>query len=209
VRGLRWATLWPGPPGTGTQDEGGDVTDAPHGGDDDGVALDDERRARLAAGLARVRSERTTSLDHRTLAVAAGVLVPLGIGLVLIGWRGASRSPNVYEQIPYLISGAELGQTLAIVGAIAYFGYWLSRLVHDHRAQTAAVLDALDRVVDAIDRLAPPEAGVAIEERLVATPRGRLVHRPDCPAVAGRTGLRTVTVADGLDGCTVCGVKAR
>jgi hypothetical protein len=169
---------------------------------DDGSDVVDERTQRLVAGLARVRAERA-GFDHRVLAVAAGVLVPVGLVLVLVGWRGASRTPNVYEQIPYLISGAELGQTLAVVGALCWFGYLLTTLVREHRDQTASVLDALDRVATAIERLAPAAAAEG-RQRLVATARGRLAHLPTCSMVAGREGLRTVTPADGLAPCQVC-----
>ena len=168
------------------------------------MADEDPRTQRLVAGLARVRAERAARVDHRALAVAAGILVPVGIVLVLIGWRGASRTPNVYEQIPYLISGAELGQTLAIVGALCYFAYWITALVLEHRAQSASLLEALDRVADALDRLAAPPGGTSADPALVATPRGRLAHLPTCTLVAGRPGLRTVAAADALARCRIC-----
>jgi hypothetical protein len=31
-----------------------------------------------------------------------------------------------------------------------------------------------------------------------------MAHRPDCVVVAGASGLRTVTEADGLDPCQLC-----
>jgi hypothetical protein len=39
---------------------------------------------------------------------------------------------------------------------------------------------------------------------LVATANGSMAHRPECPAVAGRDNLRTVTAADGLKPCGIC-----
>jgi hypothetical protein len=40
---------------------------------------------------------------------------------------------------------------------------------------------------------------------LVATPRGSLLHRPECPVVAGRTGLRPMPAdAEGFGYCTMC-----
>jgi hypothetical protein len=39
---------------------------------------------------------------------------------------------------------------------------------------------------------------------LVATPAGTMMHRPECPAVAGKQGLRQVSVDDGLRPCGIC-----
>ena len=159
----------------------------------------DERAERLERGLRRAR--RTAWVDGRWLAVLAGALVPLGILLVLIGWRGASRTPNLYDQIPYLISGAELGQTLAIVGALCYFAHWLTALLREQRAQGRAIVDAIERLEAA---LVASQGTAPTAPALVATARGSLAHRPDCSAVVGRSGLRSVSAADGLARCQLC-----
>jgi hypothetical protein len=39
---------------------------------------------------------------------------------------------------------------------------------------------------------------------LVATASGTMMHRPDCPAVAGKDSLREVSVDDGLRPCGIC-----
>ena len=161
----------------------------------------DERAERLERGLRRAR--RTAWVDGRWLAVLAGALVPLGILLVLIGWRGASRTPNLYDQIPYLISGAELGQTLAIVGALCYFAHWLTALLREQRAQGRAIVDAIERLEAAL-LASQGTASSAPGPALVATARGSLAHRPDCSAVVGKAGLRRVTEADGLARCRLC-----
>jgi hypothetical protein len=159
----------------------------------------DERAERLERGLRRAR--RTAWIDGRGLAVLAGALVPLGILLVLIGWRGASRTPNLYDQIPYLISGAELGQTLAIVGALCYFAHWLTMLLREQRSQGRAIVDAIERLEAA---LLASQGTASSAPSLVATARGSLAHRPDCSAVVGRAGLRSVSAADGLARCQLC-----
>jgi multisubunit Na+/H+ antiporter MnhG subunit len=159
----------------------------------------DERAERLERGLQRAR--RTAWVDGRWLAVLAGALVPLGILLVLIGWRGASRTPNLYDQIPYLISGAELGQTLAIVGALCYFAHWLTALLREQRAQGRAIVDAIERLEAA---LVASQGTAPTAPALVATARGSLAHRPDCSAVVGRSGLRSVSAAAGLARCQLC-----
>ncbi len=162
--------------------------------------MGDERSERLERGLRRAR--RTAWVDGRWLAVLAGALVPIGILLVLIGWRGASRTPNLYDQIPYLISGAELGQTLAIVGALCYFAHWLTALLREQRAQGRAIVAAIERLEVAL--LASQGPGRSVADQLVATARGTLSHRPECSAVLGRSGLRGVTPADGLAPCRLC-----
>jgi hypothetical protein len=168
--------------------------------DDDDLDAELDREVRLDDGLRRAERDRAGRLDGRALAVLAGVLVPAGILLVLLGWRGASRTPHDYDQIPYLISGGQLGSTLAIVGALCFFGYWLTVLVREQRAQGRAVVAALERIEAALR--AP--GGSVDPGALVATARGSLVHRPDCAAVRGKTGLRRVTGADGLERCRLC-----
>lgn len=45
---------------------------------------------------------------------------------------------------------------------------------------------------------------VARPGALVATPSGTMMHRPECPAVAGKESLREVSVDDGLRPCGIC-----
>jgi hypothetical protein len=42
------------------------------------------------------------------------------------------------------------------------------------------------------------------EAVFVATPKGTMAHHRDCVVVAGKTGLRQVTRADGLIPCKLC-----
>lgn len=46
--------------------------------------------------------------------------------------------------------------------------------------------------------------GVTRPGVLVATASGTMMHRPDCPAVAGKESLREVSVDDGLRPCGIC-----
>src|SRR3546814_4469072 len=87
-----------------------------------------------------------------------GVIAPLGVVIVLLGWLGASRTPHVFEQVPYLISGGLLGIALVFLGAFFYFAHWLTELVREHRTQSAAIVDALTRLQDQVAELstAPP-----------------------------------------------------
>jgi multisubunit Na+/H+ antiporter MnhG subunit len=191
------------------QEEGHVGTDNPDGGSpaaEEGAEA--VRLARLTVGLQQAQVDRAAWFRERVLAILAGVLVPLGVILVLIGWHGASRTSNVYEQVPYLISGGELGQTLALVGALCYFAHWLTALVKEHRAQGAAIVAAITHLeytlAQAMGTAAPGAVTAAVGPALVATARGSLAHRPDCSVVAGKSGLRAVTERDGLARCRIC-----
>jgi hypothetical protein len=162
------------------------------------------RLTRLADGLRRVRADRAEVTTDRLLVMAAGGLVVVGVFLVLFGWHGASRTPNVYEQVPYLISGGLLGETLALLGAFLYFGRWLAALFREQRAQGRAVVDAIDRLQQALVSGSWSEADPGSAPVLVATARGSLAHRPDCSVVAGKSGLRPITDADQLAHCRLC-----
>ena len=166
---------------------------------------------RLSAGVHDLRVAGQTSA--RRLMVLGGVLVPLGLLVVLLGWYGASRTSNVHEQIPYLISGGLLGLALVFAGSFLYFAHWLTRLVQDQRSGSAAVVEAVRRLSEVVERQAavgttnghaPTVHPVAAAPDLVATGSGNLAHRPTCRVVAGKPGLRQVDVEDGLEPCRLC-----
>lgn len=171
---------------------------------------------RLEAGVRDLRVEGHVSA--RRLMVLGGVLVPLGVLIVLLGWFGASRTSNVYEQIPYLISGGLLGLALVFVGGFLYFAHWLTRLVQEQRTRSAAVVDAVNRLVEVVERSSvarpagnghqrfspAPAVEPEPEPALVATGTGSLAHRPTCRVVAGKPDVRVVTVDDGLAPCRLC-----
>jgi hypothetical protein len=112
------------------------------------VGLDaDERQRRFAVGIRELRVGSTSVvLSERILLVLAGIVAPLGLIVVVLGWWGASQTPYLFEQVPYLISGGLLGLALVFLGAFFYFAHWLTELVKEHRAQSAAVIEALDRL---------------------------------------------------------------
>ena len=182
-----------------------------------------ERDQRFADGIRTLRvGGATLRLEERLLMVIGGVLAPLGVIMVLLGWWGAARTPYVFEQVPYLISGGLLGIGLVFLGAFFYFAHWMTQLVKEHRAQSVAVLEALQRLQD---QLAASDAGhprtaaaaaLSPQRRngsapavpgatlLVATERGTMAHRPDCPVVAGKGGLRPVSPQESLAACKLC-----
>lgn len=167
---------------------------------------DDVRRLRVGSA--------SVMLEERLLMVIAGTVAPLGLIAVLLGWWGAAHTPYVFEQVPYLISGGLLGLGLLFLGAFFYFAHWLTQLVREQRAQSTAILAALDRLHDRLGpntTIAAPAATVAANgshqapaEELVATERGTMAHRPDCVVVSNKDGLRAVAASDGLASCKLC-----
>lgn len=190
--------------------------------DDHGVA---SRQRRLAESLVRLRSRTSApaQLDRR-IALVGGLLIAGGVVLVLLGWYGAAHTSRLYLQIPYLISGGLLGVTLAVAGGCTYLASWLTRLVHEERGRADEALAVARRSTEVLERIeallatgAAADAvvgGAAVTNGrsatgLVATPSGRLAHRPGCPTVAGRTDLRPASLdGDGMAPCRMCGSGA-
>jgi hypothetical protein len=183
------------------------------------VATKAQRQQRFADGLRTLRvGGGTLRFGERTLMLLGGVLAPTGAVIVLLGWWGASQTPFVFEQVPYLISGGLFGLALVFLGAFFYFAHWLTELVREHRAQSTAIVEALQRLQDQVTQLGagsvPAAAGgpaatrSGVEEGadvvLVATARGTMAHRPDCVVVAGKDDLRRVTLGHGLTSCKLC-----
>ena len=166
---------------------------------------------RLATRVRGLRGGATSGDLDRWLLLIGGLLMPLGVLFVLLGWLGAARTPLLVEQIPYLISGGLLGTCMVFAGGFVYFTYWQTVRIRDGRAQHVEVVDALGRI-EALLVASAPAAGGRVSSTadraprdLVATAKGTLFHRPECSIVAGRDNLRGVSAADaGLAPCRVC-----
>jgi hypothetical protein len=164
------------------------------------------RQARLARSVAAVR-RRGAALDaEKVLQVGGSILLPTGLIVILLGWYGASRTSYDFEQMPYLISGGILGAAMTVAGGFLYFGYWLTRLVHEGRRERIELSELLSRIDS---RMAVLEASAgprgAVHTALVATATGTLMHRADCSLVRDKPGLRAVSRDDpGLRPCKVC-----
>ena len=162
---------------------------------------------RLSEGISSLRvSVGNFKWSERQLLYLAGIVAPLGLVFVLLGWWGASRTPNLFEQVPYLISGGLLGLGLCFLGSMFYFAHWLTELVREHRTQSAAVIDAIRHLEEtvvrtAVDHDTPVAAG---DVRLVATGKGTMAHRPECVVVVGKPDVRSVTADEGLLPCKLC-----
>jgi hypothetical protein len=173
------------------------------------------RYQRLAEGVRSLRTGGgTLNLNERLLMVLGGVIAPLGLVVVVIGWYGAAHSPFLFQQVPYLISGLGLGLGLVFLGSFFYFAHWITELVKESRSQSASMIEAIARLEETVrqqagaDRLAAATAGTgavaASNGELVATGKGSMAHRPDCVVVNGKSGLRAVSADDGLASCKLC-----
>jgi hypothetical protein len=168
-----------------------------------------ERQSRLATRVRSLRTRAAAGQLDRWLLVVGGVLLPLGVLLICLGWLGASRTILPFEQIPYLVSGGLLGIAFVIIGGFVYFAYWQTLLVRDTRAERRELVDALYR----IERLLAGGALISAngktpsydDAELVATENGSMIHRQECPVVLGRDNLRVVSSNEaGLRPCSIC-----
>jgi hypothetical protein len=164
--------------------------------------------ARLSDQVRMVRTRASGFGFDRLMLVAGGLLMPVGVILILLGWAGAARTPFAWEQTDYLISGGILGLALVFAGGFLYFAYWNTVRINESRAQTRQMIAALGRVEALLSGGAGvDESGRAIPapRRFVATPSGSIFHRPDCAAVAGRSDVKDVNVErTSLKPCRIC-----
>jgi hypothetical protein len=137
-------------------------------------------------------------------------LLPLGFLLVILGWIGASHTPLLFEQIPYLISGGLLGLGLVFAGGFVYFAYWQTLIVRESRTAREDLQAALSRLEVLLAAGLTDGASTAPttpngQPGLVATATGSMLHRPDCSIVVGRTNLRAASPDEpGLTACGLC-----
>lgn len=169
-----------------------------------------DKSASLVARFRRLSTRNAGQLD-RWLLLAGAIAVPLGIVLIILGWAGASRTPFVFEQIPYMISGGLLGIALVFGGGFVYFAYWQTRSARETREQQRELLAALDRIAAALGVEGAPATSASIAaasaapDRLVSTAKGAMFHREDCPVAQRATKLRTVKGTErGLKPCGIC-----
>lgn len=171
-----------------------------------------------AASRIKVRAGRLPV--DQILLFAASILFPLGLVFIMLGWYGAAHNGRTYAQISYLISGGIFGLALSVVGGFMYFGYWLSRQLAESRRQNGLTVQSLHRIEELLEAslgqsLAPARDGGTDAARdgavpvLFATPRGTLLHRPECPVVARRDDLKSIPAGtEGYGYCSMCDAEA-
>ena len=104
------------------------------------------RQQRLASAVRSLRTRAGGAEKARLLLVIGGVLAPLGMVLILLGWSGAAHTTDLFEQIPYVISGGLLGVALLLTGGFCYIAFWISQLVYATRRDAADTRAALERI---------------------------------------------------------------
>ena len=171
------------------------------------------RFSRLRDGVSSIGRGSDGSFA-RWLMIGGGALMGIGIAAIVLGWAGASHTPYVFEQMPYVISGGLLGAALAVIGGLLYFAYWMTRSLEEARAASDRTVDALQRIEELLGARtvtatngngAPSAIATTARVPFVKTGRGSMFHRPDCSMVAGKGELVGVgSSGDGFQPCGVC-----
>ncbi len=157
------------------------------------------RTEKLRAAVKKLQARAGWRQLERWLLILGAFLLVFGLTAIGLAWYGASRTPFLFEQVPYMISGGLLGLGLAVAGGFLYFGYWLTRLLAQNREQGTRLERVLERIADTL------EAEQTGEGTFVVTSGGEMYHRPDCKLVAGRDDLRKITDPEtGLKPCKIC-----
>jgi hypothetical protein len=164
------------------------------------------RSERLRARAAGLRTRTGPVQPGRRMLLVGGILLPLGVLLVLIGWLGTARTPLVFEQVPYVVSGGLLGLALVVIGGFLYFSYWQTLVIRALRESSSELTASLLRIESLLAQGAPaPAPAPPAQDDLVATATGTMLHRPDCSVVVGRDRLRAVAAgAPGMTPCSLC-----
>lgn len=104
------------------------------------------RLQRLAAAVDRARPSRSGRNVRKWMETIGMSLIVFGFVCILLGWYGASHSPYLYQEIPYLISGGLLGVALVIGGGIFVRCAWSMRQVEEDRRNALAIVRSVDRL---------------------------------------------------------------
>jgi hypothetical protein len=163
----------------------------------------DETLTHLHDEVVKLRSA-SRRLPDRTLLVVGGVLLPLGFGLIGIGWYGSAQTTLDFEQTPYLISGGLLGLALVVLGGLLYFSYWLTRLVRDGQEQANRTAEHQVRLEGLLTSLAFGLAARGPADSLVITPEGSMLHRPGCAVTEGQAVRAADSASFDLALCGLC-----
>lgn len=104
------------------------------------------RLKRLAAAVDGVRHGRNDRNLRKIMQQLGMLTIAFGFVCILLGWYGASHSPYLYQEIPYLISGGLLGVALVIGGGTLVRSAWNLRQVEEDRRNALAIVRSVDRL---------------------------------------------------------------
>jgi hypothetical protein len=104
------------------------------------------RLSRLGAALDRMRPGRAGRNVRKVMQTMGMAVMAFGFVCILLGWYGASHSPYLYEEVPYLISGGLLGVALVIGGGVLVRCAWTLRQVEEDRRNALAIVRSVDRL---------------------------------------------------------------
>ena len=104
------------------------------------------RHAALMGATSGLRARGRSFPLETVMLVLGGLLLPIGIITIIVGWYGAAHTGKLYEQNDYLISGGILGLALVFIGGFLYFGYWVTRQIRTTNTAAQQTLRALSRI---------------------------------------------------------------
>jgi hypothetical protein len=140
--------------------------------------------------------------------------IALGLLALFLGWYGASGTPIVAKQVPYLASDGVLAVVLIAIGNRVF-------LINDLRRDSGR-LDRLEEMVaelhavlltrnDAVPDVAAAGGAAATGKPFRAVPKGTSYHRQDCAMVGGKESIGVSSgdaISRGLRPCRVCDPQA-
>ena len=141
--------------------------------DDDDLASERQvaRERRLHATIDRARISAGQVDRERLLFTLGAILVPLGLLLIGVAWKGTANTGAVFEQVPFLVSGGLGGLALVVLGGFLYFAWWQTRALREARAQAQQQLQVAEATLEQLRELTA--AQYELIERLSAERNGR------------------------------------
>jgi hypothetical protein len=111
------------------------------------------RQRRLHGTIDRARISASTVDRERLLFTLGAILVPLGLLLIGVAWKGTANTGAVFEQVPFLVSGGLGGLALVVLGGFLYFAWWQTRALREAREQARQQLEVAEATLAQLKEL--------------------------------------------------------